>query len=88
MLKKNSLLTGILLALVLPAIAFIVEYLLKDNTYIINRPAVPYFVAIALNLLLIRFSLKKGNDHAGRGIMLATFIFMLLLFIFKIHPIR
>jgi hypothetical protein len=64
------------------------EYLLKNNTYLINRPAVPYFVAIALNLLLIRFSLKKGNDHTGRGIMLTTFVFMVLLFIFKIHPIR
>jgi len=88
MLNKNSLPAGILVALIGPAFAIVAAYLLKNNSYIINKPALPYFIAIALNLVLIRFFSKKAADKTIRGIMLATFAFMVLIFIFKIHPIR
>jgi len=88
MLQKNSLATGILLALIFPAIAFLVSYLLKNNVDIINRPALPYFIAIALNLVLLRICYKKGADKTVRGIMLSTFVFMALVFIFKVNPLR
>lgn len=85
MLNKNSFLTGILAALLFPVIAWGMAYLLKTNVEIINRPALPYFAAIALNLVMMRFALKKELDLTARGIMLATFIIMLLVFIFKVH---
>jgi len=88
MLNKNSMLTGILAALIFPALAWGVAYLLRTNVDIINRPALPYLFAIALNLILLRVGLKKGLDQTGRGIMLATFVIMLLIFILRIHPIR
>ena len=88
MLNKNNMLAGFLIALIFPVIAFLTAYLLKYNAKIINRPALPYFIAIALNLILLRFQLKKELNQTGKGIMLATFIFMLIVFIFKIHPIR
>jgi hypothetical protein len=88
MLNKNSMLTGFLAALLFPAIAFVIAYLLKNNVSIINRPAFPYLIAIALKLILISFGLKKGLDQTGKGIMLATFICMVLVFIFKIQPIK
>lgn len=85
MVNKNSFITGILAALIFPVIAWGAAYLLKTNVEIINRPALPYFVAIALNLIMMRFILKKELDQTARGIMLATFIIMLLVFIFKVH---
>jgi hypothetical protein len=88
MLKKDSMPAGVLAALIFPVIAFVIASLLKNNVDIINRPGLPYFIAIALNLILIRISFKKGLDHTAKGIMLATFACMLLIFIFKIHPIR
>ncbi len=88
MLTKNNLFTGILIALVFPAISCLVAYLLKDNGYVINKPALPYFVAVAINMVLIRVSMKKDLDQTGRGIMLATFVIMLLIFILKIQVVR
>ena len=85
MLNKNNFITGILAALIFPVIAWAAAYLLKTNVEIINRPALPYFIAIALNLITMRFILKKELDQTARGIMLATFIIMLLVFIFKVH---
>lgn len=88
MLKRNSVPIGILAALIFPALALISAYLLKENLYLMNKPALPYFAAIALNLILIRTGIKKGLDKTGKGIMLATFVFMVVVFIFKTHPIR
>ncbi len=88
MLNKNSLPAGILIALIAPALAWAAAYMLKDNNLIINKSALPYFIAIALNLVLIRVFSKKAADKTIRGIILVTFVFMVLIFIFKIHPVR
>ncbi|MCJ8210358.1 hypothetical protein MUY27_11620 [Mucilaginibacter sp. RS28] len=48
------------------------------------KPAVPYFIAIALNLLLIRWSHRSNADKISRGIMVSTFLFMILLFLIKV----
>jgi hypothetical protein len=85
MLNKNSFLTGILLALVFPALAWGSAYYLQANETLINRPALPYLIAIALNVITLRFTLKKDLDKTGRGIMLATFVVMIVLFMFKVH---
>lgn len=88
MLNKDNLLTGILGALIFPTLAWAAIYLLKDCAYIINRPLVPYFIAIGLNLILLRLGLRSGREKTARGIILATFVFMVLLFILKIHPFK
>lgn len=82
------MLAGILAGLIFPAAAWVTEYFLKTNIYIINRPGVPYFIAIGLNLVMLRVSYKYGADKASRGVMLSTFAFMLFVFVFKIHPIK
>jgi hypothetical protein len=83
---QNTMLMGVLLALPFPFIAWVVAYLLRHNAdIIINKPALPYIIAIALNLLLLRFVIKKDLDKTARGIMLATFAIMIALFMFKIR---
>ncbi|ASU36426.1 hypothetical protein [Mucilaginibacter xinganensis] len=85
MLNKNGFFTGVLAGIIFPVIAWITAYYFSYNIYIINKPALPFFVAIALNLIMMRILLKKEFDQTARGIMLATFIVMLLVFIFKVH---
>jgi hypothetical protein len=85
MLKKNNLFTGILAALIFPAIAWGISYLLTNNVVIINRPAIPYLFAIALNLVAIRLIQKKDMDDTARGIMLATFVIMGVIVVTKIY---
>ncbi len=83
--NKNSFFIGILAGLIFPVIAWAAAWYLKTNVDIINRPALPYFIAIALNLIMMRFMLKKELDKISRGIMLTTFVIMLLVFMFKVH---
>jgi drug/metabolite transporter (DMT)-like permease len=85
MLNKNSLPAGIFAGLIFPAVAWIAAYLLKGSVELINRPALPFFIAIALNLIMLRLFLKKDLDKTGRGVILITFVVMLFVFIFKVH---
>lgn len=85
MFNKNSYLTGILAALVFPAIACGAAYYFKYTAEVINRPALPYLVAVALNLLAMRFIFKYDYDKTGKSMMATTFIVMIAVFIIKGH---
>lgn len=85
MLSKNSLLLGFIVGLILPAIAWVVFTVMYPGVVLLNKPAIPYLVAVGLNLLLIRLCNKKGADNTGRGVMLVTFVCIVLLIIFKIR---
>ena len=88
MLNKNSVAAGIAAGLPFPALACLTGYFLRYNTYLLNKPALPYFVAIAFNLAVIRYYFKHDAELTCRGIMLITFAFMLMIFILKIQVIR
>ena len=86
MLKKDSYLTGILLAIPLPVVAFVMAtYVLQYSTLIINKPAVPYLIAVALNLIMMRLFSAEGAVKTVKGIFIATFLITIALFIFKLH---
>jgi len=88
MLKINNMLAGVLFALVFPVLATVSGYFLKDNAYIINRPFLPCIIAIALNLVVLRIFFKAGADKTARGVIMVSFVYLLLFFVFKIHPAK
>jgi hypothetical protein len=89
MFKSNSITSGVIGGLILPAISlFVFLYLLKGNFLIFNKPGVPYLIATGLNLFITRYCFKIGKDKTGMGIVLVSFIFMLAVFVFKLQPIK
>jgi hypothetical protein len=89
MLKKNNIITGMLAAWVLPVITWgVFGFILKNRIVIANKPAIPYLVAIALNLFIIKYLFKKGADQTGTGMILCTFVAMILVFLFKTGYLR
>jgi flagellar biosynthesis protein FlhB len=86
MLKKDSYLTGILLAIPLPAAAFVLAtYVLQDSMLLSNKPALPYLTAIALNLIMMRLFSANGMVKTVKGIFIATFLITIALFILKLR---
>jgi len=84
MLKKNNIAFGILAGLILPALMWLVfGILFKHNTLFFNKPAIPYMVAVALNLFAIKYFFKKDAGKTGAGMILSTFTCMLLVFLFQ-----
>jgi hypothetical protein len=89
MLKNNNILMGFLYGSILPAISlFVFLYLLKGNFLIFNKPGIPYLMAIALNLFMIRYCFKQGKENIGTGMILITFVFTAAVFLLKLQPIR
>ena len=86
MFKQNNLIAGMLIGSLLPLITWLVfGYWLQNEDLVMDKPAVPYLIAVGLNLLLLRYCLKKDLDKTGNGVMMITFAFVLVIFIFKIH---
>ena len=87
-LKKDSLLLGIVIGIVFPAMLFVVLYLLSrvfapaGKDYLVQLPTIE-LISIFPNLFTLRHYLVKLHfDKTGRGILLVTFVFAILYFIF------
>lgn len=84
-MKNNNILTGVGIGLILPVFAGIIFELFFTNLYLMGKRGMPYLIVLSLNLLLVRYFAKKSSDRLMQGIMLVTFIFALLVFIFKFN---
>ncbi len=87
MFKKDSPTTGILIGVILPlavyALAIITfsRYGHVDGFIYTIRPKLPALIAVAANLLPFRYYMvNKKFDKTGRGILLITFIMVILIF--------
>ena len=87
-LKKDSLLLGIVIGIVFPTILFVVFYLLSrgfapaGKDYLVQLPKIA-LISIFPNLFTLRYYLIKLKlDKTGRGILLVTFVFAILYFVF------
>ncbi len=88
MLKKNSMVFGIILGLVIPVIAFGLFYgvnILIAKFFTHGRSiftlATLVVISIFVNVLAFRYyMLKLKMDLTGRGILLATFIYAAVYF--------
>lgn len=91
MFKKNAMLVGIIIGLVVPQITFWFIYFGTLNaiplTELASRPGLASkMVALSLigNLAVFLVILKKyNNDLAARGILFSTFIYALVIGILK-----
>ncbi len=84
MQKANHLITGIIIGFVLPAVAWFMVANSVSNIPYLGKPGVVELIAVALNLLLLRFCYKRRAENIGNGIILSTFIFLLAAFILKV----
>jgi len=87
-LKKDSLALGIVIGFVCPIVLFAVLYFLSrtfapaGKDYLVQLPTVE-LLAMLPNLFTLRHYLVKLKlDKTGRGILLVTFVFAILYFIF------
>ena len=88
-LKKDSLILGVILGLLLPLIiyvilnkgVFLVQEIFDLESFISNNKLM--LIAIFFNLFLLRYyfvSLKF--EKSGRGILLITFVYIITYFVF------
>lgn len=87
-LRRDSIWLGLIIGFICPVVLFGIIYLLshylapEGKEYIVKLPTL-ILVSIFPNLFTLRYYLVKLKyDRTGRGILLITFLFALLYFIF------
>lgn len=73
-----------LLGLILPLLAWVFSDVFFQREIIPGKPGAPYLIAVAINLIIIKFTYKANADKAGIGLLIVTFIAVLFTFMFKI----
>lgn len=64
---------------VFPALAHVlVRFTDLELHFLPQKPMAIYTLAVLVNLVLLRFVYRAGNDHTGKGIVVSTFLAMLL----------
>ena len=90
MRNRDSFVFGLIIGLLIPAIGFVVFYLMdmlaqslfsKDQ---ICKTTIMQLVSFALNLLAIRYYFVNLKfEKTGRGVLFVTFIYLFLFFFFS-----
>ena len=81
---KNNFGLGLLIGLIFPLLAYLFSEVFLHREIIEEKPGVPYLIAVVLNLIVMRYTYKAAADKTGSGIMIVTFLVLVLVFIFKI----
>lgn len=77
---KNSLLLGVLIGALAPAVSYLLTVFTSVQTsFFAEKPIALYVIAATINLVILRFSYRSGKDLLGKGVILITFVAMLLL---------
>jgi hypothetical protein len=83
---KNNIVTGILAGLILPALAWLLFGVIFKDVVFMNKPGIPYLVAVAINLVGVRYGFRNDMDKTATGLVVTSFIVVGLVFILKIQP--
>ncbi|MEX8547398.1 MAG: hypothetical protein V5804_07335 [Mucilaginibacter sp.] len=81
---KNNVVVGMLLGLILPLLAWVFSEVFFRREIIADKPGVPYLIAVAINLILLKQIYKANAEKAGIGLLIVTFTVVILTFVFKI----
>lgn len=77
---KNNFWSGVLIGSIAPLVSFLLTNYTKLQTYFFfEKPIAIYVIAAVINLLIMRFAYRGGKDNLAKGMLLITFIAMLVL---------
>lgn len=88
-MMPNSFIVGVGIGAIAPFIAFLLtNYTALVAHYFPTKPIVLYMLAFGINLILVRVFFRKEipRDQVAKGIVLTTFLgLLLILYFFKLN---
>ncbi|NGF57581.1 hypothetical protein G5B00_13765 [Parapedobacter sp. SGR-10] len=77
---KNNFIVGVLLGSVFPVLAYLLTtYTELQKTFFEQKPITIYVLAAVVNLIAVRFIYRSGRENTAKGIVLVTFLAMVLM---------
>jgi len=84
MSNKVQYVTGLLSGLVFPALMWLIFGVFFKSLVIFDKPALPYWVSIAVNLIIVRYFIRNSKELAAYVVLIVTFVLMIAMFMFKV----
>lgn len=81
--KTNHFFAGMGAGLIMPVVAYLLSSYTHWITYIGNKPLGFYVLAALINLLLVRYFYRNDGENTARGVIMITFLGLLVLIITK-----
>lgn len=79
---KNTYLSGILIGMIAPLLTFAAAtYTTIQESFFTEKPLAIYVIAAVINLAIFRFTYRGGKESLAKGVLITTFIAMLVLII-------
>jgi len=76
---RNNLWVGLGIGIAFPLLAFLlVRFTDIELHFLPEKPMATYTIAVLINLIFLRFAYRSGNDQVGKGIIIMTFLAMIL----------
>ncbi len=89
MYKKDFVWLGMIIGIVIPLVVFGIVFLLQKYVEIEEHfRSLLYILGIGFNALIMRYAMNKGFTKIGTGILLVSFIYAILFFIYKFRLIH
>lgn len=77
---KNTIILGVIFGSLAPLLAFVlVKYFSIQTFFLPDKPLAVYVLAAVFNLVIFRLFYRTGKDVLAKGILLITFLAMILL---------
>ena len=83
MFKKDKFLTGAILGLIFPALAYLSVEILKFDIQILGKKYLLYILSVDINLIVVRLYFRNDRMETASGVVFSTFISALLFVILK-----
>lgn len=81
MIRKDNFLTGVLLGIIFPGIAFFLVEILNFDVQIFGKEHLLYIASAVINLVMLRFFFKYDRQNIATGLSFSTFVCGVLLII-------
>lgn len=81
--KTNNFFAGMCVGLIMPVAAYLLSSYTNWVSYIGNKPLGFYVLAALVNLLLLRYFYRNNGEYTAKGIIMVTFLGLLVLIITK-----
>ncbi|WP_159637182.1 hypothetical protein [Sphingobacterium composti Ten et al. 2007 non Yoo et al. 2007] len=79
-MQQNSIFTGVILGSIAPLAAYLMmTYTSFQQQFFAEKPIALYVIATVINLIIVRFAYRGGKESLAKGIVLITFVAMLVL---------
>lgn len=82
---KDTVMTGFAIGMLLPGLLIGITWYIMHVVAYLAKADLLLILCIGVNAVLLKYFFKQNKENLGRGILSATFIWALALFVYKIR---